>query len=61
MQKKSIEVWVWILIYGGLIGISLGWFLTPGAELAGWALMAAGTVSAAIGVGLVFVRSRLGP
>ena len=61
MQQKQIEGWVWKLIYGGMLGISLGWFLEPRAELAGWTLMAAGGVLAVAGVVLIFVRARMGP
>ena len=61
MQKKSIEKWVWILIYVGILGLTLGWFMLPRTEVAAWALMAAGGVAATVGVVLIFVRSRMAP
>ena len=61
MQVKQVEKWVWLLIYGGLLGVSLGWFLRPGSEAAGWSLMVAGAVVAAIGVLMIYLRSRMGP
>ncbi|MES2956614.1 MAG: hypothetical protein V4792_00430 [Pseudomonadota bacterium] len=61
MQQKQIEKWVWKLIYGGMLGFSLGWFLLPSADVAAWALMSAGVVAAVVGVALIFVRARMGP
>ena len=60
MQKTSIEKWVWILIYGGLLAVSLGWFVEPANAAPGMALMVGGGMLAAIGVVLIFVRARLG-
>ena len=30
MQIKRLEKWTWLLIYGGMLGISLGWFIQTG-------------------------------
>ncbi|MDP1692272.1 MAG: hypothetical protein Q8L49_10050 [Burkholderiaceae bacterium] len=61
MQKKQLEKWIWLLIYGGLLGVSLGWFLQPHNEAAGGTLMVAGGAVASVGALLIFVRSRMGP
>jgi hypothetical protein len=61
MTKKKLEAWVWVLIYGGMLGASFGWFIQPRSAALGWTLMVAGGVVAAIGVVLIFVRARLGP
>jgi F0F1-type ATP synthase assembly protein I len=61
MQKQKLEKWIWILIYGGMLGASLGWFLHPSAAAAAWTLMVGGGVLAAAGVILILVRSRMGP
>ena len=61
MTKDKLEILVWVLIYGGLLGASLGWFMQPRSDALGWMLMAAGGTVAAIGVVLIFVRSRMGP
>ena len=61
MTKDKLEILVWVLIYGGLLGASLGWFMQPRNDALAWTLMAAGGTVAAIGVVLIFVRSRMGP
>jgi len=61
MQKQRVEKWVWILVYGGLLGVSLGWFVQSGSNALGWTLILGGAAIAAAGVALIFVRSRMGP
>jgi len=61
MNKKKLETWVWVLIYGGMLGASFGWFTQSSSAALGWTLIVAGGVVAAIGVLLIFVRARLGP
>ena len=61
MQIKRLEKWTWLLIYGGMLGISLGWFIQTGNAALGLTLMIGGGTVAAIGVALIFVRARLGP
>ena len=61
MEKKQLEKWIWMLIYGGLLAVSLGWFLQPRIAAAAWTLMVAGTVVAVVGAVLIVVRSRMGP
>ena len=55
-----LEAWIWALIYGGLLLLVLG--LATGRESAavGWSLAVPGAVVAAVGVVLIYVRSRLG-
>jgi hypothetical protein len=56
-----IERFVWILIYGGLLAVSLGLFLRLGAadgHVLGYVLMVKGGIAAAAGVVLIWVRSR---
>jgi len=55
-----MERWVWILVYGGLLAVSLGFFMQrepQGADVAGW-LFGGGGVAAALGVLLIWLRSR---
>ena len=59
MQPKALEKWIWVLIYGGLLTLFLGLFMVRGASAVGWPLLGAGGVSAALGVVLIFVRSRM--
>ena len=55
-----LEAWIWTLIYGGLLLLVLG--LATGRESAavGWSLAVPGAIVAAVGVVLIYVRSRLG-
>jgi O-antigen/teichoic acid export membrane protein len=54
-----IEALVWVLIYGGLVTLVVGMAcLSRAPDLATW-LMVIGSVVAAIGVLLIWVRSRL--
>ncbi len=61
MPKKSIDRWSWMLIYGGMLALALGWFYRTYQPEAGWTLMVAGTAAFGVGVVLIFVRSRMGP
>jgi len=56
-----IERLVWILIYGGLLAVSLGLFLrlgTADGHVLGLVLVIKGGIVAAAGVLLIWVRSR---
>jgi len=61
MSKSRLEALAWLLIYGGLLGLSLGWFVQGRSDALGWALMVVGTALAATGATLIFVRSRMEP
>lgn len=54
----ALEKWIWILIYGGLFMIIIG--IATGREVAalGWSLAVPGGVLTAVGVVLIYVRSR---
>ncbi len=60
MKPATVETLVWVLVYGGLIAVSVGVFLLRGgAPGLGWALVALGTVAAVAGAGLVVARARM--
>lgn len=62
MKPATVEVWIWVLIYGGLIAVAVGVFvLRGGAPGPGWALVALGTVATLAGAALVAVRARMEP
>jgi hypothetical protein len=61
MSAQRIENWIWVLIYGGLISLSLGWFVTPLRGPWGELMISGGIVAAIVGVVLIFVRSRMKP
>lgn len=59
MSTKRIEMLVWVLIYGGLLAMCLGWFLSPSRGPWGELLLSGGTMAAGAGVLLIVVRSRM--
>jgi F0F1-type ATP synthase assembly protein I len=59
VSKQRMESLVWILIYGGLLGACVGWFLSPVRGPWGELLITAGFAAVAAGVVLIVVRSRL--
>jgi formate hydrogenlyase subunit 3/multisubunit Na+/H+ antiporter MnhD subunit len=50
---------IWVLIYGGLLTLVLGFSVAQIDDDTAWSLMVGGGVVAAIGVVLVVVRSRM--
>lgn len=59
MKNSTIETWVWVLIYGGLLAVGLGLAMQQqGAGAAGQVLVAGGGVTAAVGVLMIWLRSR---
>ncbi|MDO8277287.1 MAG: hypothetical protein Q8K31_07685 [Burkholderiaceae bacterium] len=54
-----LQTLIWILIYSGLLTLVLGLSVQRSAAGLGWGLVVAGAVVAAIGVVLIYVRSRL--
>jgi F0F1-type ATP synthase assembly protein I len=61
MKIERVDNLVWALIYGGLLGMCLGWFLQSRNGALGWAVIVIGAIVAAAGAVLIFVRSRMGP
>lgn len=59
MKARTIEKWVWPLIFGGLLVLVLGLAVAARDAWIGWSLVAFGGVAAAVGVALIFVRARL--
>ena len=59
MSVQRVETLVWVLIYGGLLAASLGWFLWPASGPWGALLTVGGFVAAAVGGVLIVVRSRM--
>jgi hypothetical protein len=59
LNVRRIEQWTWVLIYGGLIALCLGWFARPSAGPLGELLLTGGAIAAAAGVVLIWVRSRI--
>ncbi len=55
----TLEKWIWILIFGGLFGVIIGIAVGRAAEPLGWAMALPGAALVAVGVVLIYVRSRL--
>ena len=54
-----LQALTWVLIYGGLLTLVLGLWVTPADDDTGWLLTAGGGLAAALGVVLIYVRSRI--
>ena len=61
MKTSTVEAWVWVLVYGGLLLLCLGLFVGRSQTALGWAMALAGGALAVAGVVLIVVRSRMGP
>jgi hypothetical protein len=61
MRNATLEKWVWVLIYGGLLLLCLGLFVLRGDAGLGWGLVIVGGAVAAIGAALIVVRARREP
>ena len=61
MTAKRIETLIWTLIYGGLLSLSLGWFVTPAQGPWGELMLTVGSIAAALGIVLIVVRSKMKP
>jgi hypothetical protein len=61
MTTPTLEKLIWILIYGGLLVLSLGLFVLRQDRAFGSTLIGAGAVAAAVGAVLIWIRSRRGP
>ena len=65
MNAKRIEKWIWPLIYGGLLLLSLGLFVGRRIDGTGtgngmsWALVLIGVAGVVAGAVLLVLRSRL--
>ncbi|MEP6825215.1 MAG: hypothetical protein ABI919_10400 [Ramlibacter sp.] len=56
---KRLDTLIWLLIFIGLLTLSLGLATHSSHLIAGWSLTAVGGLAAAAGVTLIWVRSRL--
>jgi hypothetical protein len=58
-KAATVETMVWVLIYGGLLGLCLSVFVSREDTLLGTVIAIAGSVATALGAVLVVVRSRM--
>jgi len=59
LRLLRLERLIWTLIYGGLLSLVLGYFVETTQNTDASAIYAIGILAAAMGVVLVYVRSRL--
>lgn len=60
-KHAAIETWTWVLIFGGLLVLSLSWFVEDSQAVLAASLAIAGAVATGVGVLLIYLRSRMGP
>jgi hypothetical protein len=61
-QSKNIakvQVWIWVLIYLGLILLALGLSVRGSDASMGWGIAASGVTLGVVGMVLIWVRSRM--
>lgn len=58
MSNAALQKLIWVLIYGGLLGVVLGLSIQKSDDPLGWSIVVGGALSAAVGAVLLFVRSR---
>jgi hypothetical protein len=61
MTAPKLETWIWVLLYGGLLAVSLGVFVLLRGGLLAWPLLGAGTVAVLLGLVFIVIRSRMPP
>ena len=59
MKPSTLETLIWVLIYGGLLVLSLSFFVSQRSDAVATTLAVAGSVATALGAALVVVRSRM--
>lgn len=59
IKTSTVEALVWVLVYGGLLAFSLGTFAARHDAVVGRVLQWIGGVLAALGVLLIWLRSRM--
>jgi hypothetical protein len=63
MHKARLEVWIWVLIYGGLLLLSLGLFVGRSLPAPGWlwadTVALLGALAVLAGAVLIVLRSKM--
>jgi hypothetical protein len=59
MKASRLEALIWVLVYGGLIGVGLGLSVQRSDARLGYGLAIVGGVVAVAGLALIYVRSRM--
>jgi uncharacterized membrane protein len=59
MKTSTVDTLIWVLIYGGLLGVGLGLYVQRSEAALGTTVLTIGAVVAALGFALIYVRSRM--
>jgi hypothetical protein len=59
VNTQRVEVWVWVLVYLGLVVMGIGMAVLRSDATLGWGITAAGIALDALGVALIWLRSRV--
>ncbi len=59
MKTSTVETLIWVLVYGGLLGVALGLSVQRSNGGLGTTVLVIGGVIAAVGFALIYVRSRM--
>ena len=59
MNAARIDIWIWALVYAGLIVGGVGLAVQRGDPALGWPVAIAGALMIAAGALLVWIRSRM--
>ncbi len=59
MSTKRIDTWVWVFIFLGMMVLGIGLSVQRSDAALGWGIAAAGITLSAIGIVLVWIRSRM--
>jgi len=56
---KRLQTWAWVLIYAGMVLVALGLSVRRSDATLGWGIAGPGVTLIAIGIVLIWVRSRM--
>jgi len=59
MTPSTVDKLIWVLVYAGLLTVSLGLFVKRSDGGLGWTLIGSGALVAVVGAALIWVRSRM--
>jgi cyanate permease len=57
-NEGKIDILIWVCIYGGLLSIVCGFALDDVSETTAWILGIGGSLVTALGVILIYIRSK---
>jgi sulfite exporter TauE/SafE len=59
MKAATLDRLVWMLLFGGLVAVGLGWSVQRSDGALGWTLIVAGGAMCVLGIALIVVRARV--